>query len=935
MAEIPILVRAGLSSGEVVIRSIASGPHTEWRAMGQTAHLAARLGQIAAPGTLLVSAETLRLAEAHVQVKPLEPANIVGLGETVYELVSVGRAQTRFQALTARGLTSFVGRSTEMEQLERVQARARQRHGQLVTIIGEPGLGKSRLLHEYVRSPGTSGWLVLETASVSYRTTTSYLPVIRLLKTYFKIEVSDDVREIRTKVVDRLLALDPDLAPDAPALLSLLDVPVDEPAWQVIDASQRRRRTLDALRRLILRESQNQPVILAFEDLHWIDRETEAFLGALIDGLASAPLLLILTYRPEYAHHWGGKSYYTQLRLDVLSSDTAEKFLRNLLGDDASLLGLKDLLLKQGNPLFLEESVRSLAETGVLTGRRGEYRLVRPVRELRIPPTVQAILAARIDRLPARDKRLLQAASVVGKDIPYGILEPIAELGEEELRRGLDELREAELLYEARLLPDLMFTFKHALTHDVAYGSVLAEQRRTLHRQIVGVIERLYPDRLAEQVERLAHHAIRGELWERAVLYLRQAGNKAQGRSAFQEAREWFEQALAALQRLSESRSTLEQAFDARLELRQVLVQLGEFRAVLEPLREAEAIAERLNDDRRRGRVWAFMTNIHALLGEIEEALLAGARAAAIAGRLGDLRLRIPATSYLEHLHYIRGEYDRVLELATDNLAALPAESVFEYFGIGAPPSVFDRAWMVMSLAQLGRFAEAAKHGAEAMRLAESTQHAHTIAIAYRAAVTLHLLSGDWTKARSLTESAIAVTVPTGHMLLSSTAVAASAWIVAQLGEASVALDRLREAEQLLERRLAKGVDAERSWDYHALGRTCLLLGRCGEARTLGDRAVESSAAQTGYLAHALHLQGDIAAHPDGFDAEAAEAYFRHALMLADAHGMRPLVAHCHRGLGRLYRRTGGRRRADEHLATATAMYRGMDMRFWLENANP
>jgi predicted ATPase len=276
----------------------------------------------------------------------------------------------------------------------------------------------------------------------------------------------------------------------------------------------------------------HQPLILAIEDLHWIDSETQAFLEILIDSLASAPVLLVLTYRPEYEHHWGSKSYYTQLRLDVLSPAMTQEFVRNLVGDDASLVRLKELLPKHGNPFFLEESIRALVETNVLAGKPGAYRLVRPLAELQIPATVQAILAARIDRLDALGKRLLQAASVVGTHVPFAILQIIAGLEEEALRRGLAKLREAEFLYEARLFPDLLYTFKHALTHEVAYGSLLADQRRTLHRQIVDALQRLYRDRLTEQVDRLAHHALRGEVWDKAVTYLRLAGSKAFTRSA-------------------------------------------------------------------------------------------------------------------------------------------------------------------------------------------------------------------------------------------------------------------------------------------------------------------------------------------------------------------------------------------------------------------
>jgi len=364
-----------------------------------------------------------------------------------------------------------------------------------------------------------------------------------------------------------------------------------------------------------------------------------------------------------------------------------------------------------------------------------------------------------------------------------------------------------------------------------------------------------------------------------------------------------------------------------------VLVQLAEPRRTLERLREAETLAERLNDDRRRGSVSALMTNAHSLFGELDEALVTGTRALEIAGRLGDLRLRILATSYLGQAHYHRGEYGRVVELATDNLAALPADWIYEYFGIGAPASVYDRRWLVQSLAQLGRFAEGAELQAEAIRLAEPTHHAFTVSLAYFAAGTLHPLKGDWAKARSLIEHGIAVARTGNVFLLLPLPVASSAWVLAQLGEASEALGRLREGEQLLERQAARGFVSNLGWGYHSLGRACLALGRLDEARRLGDRAVESSPSQPGYAAHALHLLGDIATHPDRFDAESDEVYYRKALALAEPRGMRPLVAHCHLGLAKLYRRTGKREQAREHLTTTTTMYREMDMRFWLEQA--
>ena len=838
-----------------------------------------------------------------------------------------------FRSAAARGLTRFVGRDAELEQLRRAQELAGNGRGQAAAIVGEAGVGKSRLVYEFTHSHRMQGWLILESASVSYGKATSYLPVIDLLKGYFKIQDRDDLREIREKVTGKLLTLDRALEPTLPALLALLDVPVDNAAWQTLDPAQRRQRTLDAVRRLLLREAREQPLLLIFEDLHWIDSETQALLDGLVESLGSARLLLLVNYRPEYQHAWSGKTYYSQLRLDVLPAESTAELLDALLGDDPGLAPLKQLLIKRGNPFFLEETVRMLIETKALMGERGRYQLTQPIQTIQVPATVQTILAARIDRLPTEEKRLLQVASVVGKDVPFTLLQAIAELSEETLRHGLDHLQAAEFLYETGLFPDLEYSFKHALTHEVTYGGLLQERRRELHARVVGAIETLHRDRLGEHTERLAHHALRGELREQAAHYLRQAGLKADSRSALQDARDSFEQALGVLEALPESQSTLEQAFEIRLELRPVLNLLGEVRRTLERLREAETLAERLNDDRRRGRVSALLTNVLSQLGELDEALMTGARALEIAARLGDLRLRIVTTSWLHQAHYWRGEYARAVELATDNLMALPAEWVSEYFGGSIPASIHDRVWLVMSLAQLGRFAEAADHEAEMIRLAEPTHRPFPVGNAHRSAGTLRLLKGDWAKARSLFDHGIAV-LQTGNVFLQLPfAVASSAWALAQLGEASEALNRLQEGEQMLERHAAGGAVVDRGWLYHALGRASLLLGRLDEARRLGDHAVESSPHHPGFAAHALHLLGDIAAHPDRFDAGSGEAHYRKALALAEPRGMRPLIAHCHLGLGKLYRQTGKRQETQEHLTIATTMYREMDMRFWLAQA--
>src|SRR5919197_1036368 len=610
---VPVQIRVGLNAGEVVVRAIGSDLHMDYTAVGQTTHLAARMEQMAIPGTILLTPAVLRLAEGFVQVIPVGPVPIKGLAEPieVFELRGATALRRRLQASVAPGLSPFVGRQSELETLQQALPRAGAGQGQVVALIGEPGVGKSRLVYEFLHSHHMQGWLRLESSSVSYGKATAYLPVRDLLTAYCHIEDRDDLRTVRAKITGQLLTLDDALQDTVPAVLALFEaLPTDSP-FLSLDPLQRRRRTLEALKRVLLRESQMQPLLLVFEDLHWIDSETQAVLDLLVESLPTARVLLLVNYRPEYQHGGGSKTNSTQFRLDPLPPASADVLLQALLGSDPGLVPLTQLLIArtQGNPFFLEESVRTLVETGVLVGERGTHHLAQPLDTLQVPATVQALLAARIDRLLPEDKRLLQTAAVIGHEVPVPLLQAIAELPEDALYRGLAHLQATEFLYEARLFPEPEYTFKHALTHEVAYGGLLHERRRALHARIIEALEALAPDRVAEQVERLAHHALRGEVWDKAVTYCQQAGAKARDRAAFREAVASFEQALQALAHLPEGSDTRVLALDLRLALDRPLDALGAYGRCLALLGEAEALARALNDRARQGRVLVRMAN--------------------------------------------------------------------------------------------------------------------------------------------------------------------------------------------------------------------------------------------------------------------------------------------------------------------------------------
>jgi tetratricopeptide (TPR) repeat protein len=512
------------------------------------------------------------------------------------------------------------------------------------------------------------------------------------------------------------------------------------------------------------------------------------------------------------------------------------------------------------------------------------------------------------------------------------LLQAIAELPEATLYRGLAHLQAAEFLYETRLFPEQEYTFKHALTHEVAYNSLLLERRRVLHARIVEVLEQHHADRLAEQVERLAHHALRGAVWDKALTYSRQAGARAFTRSANREAVLCFEPALDALQHLPESRDTMEQGIDVRFDLRNALLALGELGPMLDHLRQAETLAEALDDHRRLGRLYGYMAQYFNTAGDPDGAIVACQRALALAASLGDVTLQVGAYQHLGFAYFLLGDYRQAVEFLRQNVASLEGELRRERFGRTGLPAVVSRGWLALCLAELGEFVEGTTHGEEGIRLAEAAAQPFSLVGAYSRVGSLYLRKGDLDKAIPVLERGLTLcqVAHIGSWL---------PWAASALGMAYALSGRLVEAlpllEQAVEQATAMGMMGSQPLGVAWLSEAYLLAGRLQDATAQAWRALDLARThkERGYEAWVLRLFGEIARHADPPDVEPAAASYRQALTLAEELGMRPLQAHCHLGLGTLYARTGQAEQARLELSASIALYRTMDMTFWLPRA--
>jgi predicted ATPase len=773
-----------------------------------------------------------------------------------------------------------------MEQMSKALDMAKEGHGQMVAAVGEAGVGKSRLCYEF-KLISQRGCLVLETFSVSHGKAYPYLPLIELLKNYFQVTPKDDERRRREKVGGRVLMLDRTLEDTLPYFFSLLGVDDSNSSLQQMDAQVKRQRTFEAIKRLLVRESLNQTVILIFEDLHWLDSETETFLGVLCESLATAQILLLVNYRPEYRHEWGSKTYYTQLRLDPLDGVEAQELLTALVGERAELRGLRHLILEktEGNPFFIEEIVQTLAEEEVLVGERGDYRIDKAPTELRISPTVQGVLTARMDRLGAEEKELLQTLAVVGKEFSLSLLGKVVTQPEEELYRLLSHLQGGEFIFEQLAFPEVEYVFKHALTQEVVYSSVLMERRRVLHERVAQAIEEVFSNLLEEHYDELAHHYSRSSNTKKAVDYLLLAAQQEVQRSSNPKAISHLVTALELVKTLPDAPERLEQEFTLQITMGIALQATQGFasREVENAYIRARKLAEQAGDPAQISPALQGLWQFYILRAELHRAYKLGEQLLHLAHQAPDLALHPVAYRALGESMLWQGEFSRAREHLERGVACYDSQQHrSQALLFGLEPGVVALCFSALSLWFSGFPDRAHKKIQEALALAQEASHLPSMAEALNFAIIVHHLRRECQATRDRTEALITLSTEQGFPFFLAFGTIFQGWALAYQGNDEEGIQQMRQ-----------GIDAwritgvESVWPYihsqlaEAYGRA----GKAGEGLTVVAEVLDTAhkSEENWYISELYRLKGELlmAQKDKNEDLLEAEACFHKAIDIA------------------------------------------------------
>ena len=924
-------LRIGLNSGPVMVRTLDTGLSASYDAMGPAVHVAARMGQLAQPGTICATQSTVLLAQGFIDARSIGPVRVKGLSGTVdaFEVTGGARMRTPWQARARHGLTNFVNRKAELDALDAALDSALSRRGRVVTLIGEPGIGKSRLVHEFTRSAAARHWTVHVCGGTPHSKTSAHLPIGGLLRSWFGLEDGDSGDDAALKVRAKLNALDRRLRPQLPAIYAVLGLPATDSTFLSLGPEQRRDRIVSAVSDIFLREAELHPLILVFEDLHWMDSLTRLVIDRLAARLAMARILLLATSRPEFDDTRAGAAHYQRLQLDPLDDDSATALLDGLVGRDADLDLLKTFLALRGEglPLYLEEAILALVETGALTGRHGDYRLVSEFKTTDVPARLHAILAARIDWLSFEHKQLLQTASVIGNTAPLDLLAPMSGLPDERLKRILTDLQASDFIHADADAPDSAYAFKHALIRDVAYDSVLLDKRRDLHAELVDVIEVAHADDIDAQVELLAFHAERGEKWRKAVTYLDRAASKAFERTSLGESAQLAQQAIEILARLPDDAWKIEQAIDLRLKARTALSPTGRLDLANHYLAEAETLAEAAADARRLALINISKTQVLNYEGNVEEAIAAGHRACAAAGRIGDENIRVVAEFFLSQAHFFHGDYRRTIDILTPNADLLLRAKFAPRLGTTGTGAVLCLMTLARAHAFIGEFENAFAHARAAWRAAEEVDRPFDQGLACHGWGVAALTAGQLSEAAEVLNRGLETCQRHGFRSQYPLLAGPLGYTFALQGEHAAALP-------LLESSVAESTQANliffEAWSTGLLAAAHRLAGDHGRALTCGLRALKLAQERRYewlkvWLYRVLGRLTTTRARSPG-DA------LNHLITARDLAGrleMLPDLAHCHLALAEHFAATRQHADAQRELAMARRLYDRLGMTYW------
>ena len=923
---IPIQIRVGLNSGDAVVQMTDRGLYKSYTAIGLTVHIASRMEEMAKPGTALATAETVHLAKGYVEVRPIGPMHVKGVDRAI-EVAEIRRAamtRSRFDTAPGRALTRFVGRAAELQVLQDAFMQvAREAVGRLLAIVGDAGMGKSRLVYEFLRTLANKHVLALDGGAAPYGSGAAYRPGAHILAQYFHVVDEDDAATIREKVAGGIIALGGETDRTVVPVLALLHaLPASNP-FHGLPVNERRQQVAAALLWLARRVAADRPVVLVYEDLQWITSDTRTFLETLVANPIPS-MLVIVTYRSDYDASLPATADTLELRLDGLTGEAARALIDALLGVDASLEGLKDELGRRsgGNPLFIEEHVRSMVESGDLAGEPGCYRLSASRQKIEIAPTVRAILAARIDRLSHEDKHLLQAIAAVGAVAPMGVLVRVLDVPASALRRSLLRLQVTGLLIERTGQHELEYEFKHSLTQAVAYETLVFERRRELHCRIM---EALAPTAPAEV---LAQHALQAEAWEQALGYLLEAGEHASLQFAEVEAVGFLERALEVAERLPPEKRSLAKEIDVRFALRNALMPLGRQQQNLGVLLEAEKLAVRIGDEHRLAQALSSLSTCYGTIGRPELALDAAERSLKLAEVLRDPKMLLVGALSAGEIHRALGDFHKArsyLMRAVELVDANDAQSLQGQVGL---PSVRARSHLAWTLAELGDFAGAYRAAEEGLRLADAAKHRYSVAHACLGLGGTRVRQGEFLAAIPILQRGLTASE---QVPLLGPPIAADLGVArARCGNVTEGLDHLHTA---IERARAIGRLSRLPLIVVKCGEVHLLAGEIEEAERLATEALRLAVGQRerGNEAYARRLLAEIHGERGDVEELTTERGYVDALALAVELDMRPLVARCHAGLGLWLERAERHDEGQDHIDMAVAMFRGMAMRFWID----